>query len=445
MLILGLGSNTGDRLNNLRQARLLLEQVPRLSIQQVSPLYRSNALLPEQAPASWDQPYLNLAIRCETTLQPHDLLHRLKNIEYAIGRKPLKKHWGPRIIDIDILAWDDRVLHDETLQLPHPCLPERPFALWPLADLAPYWIYPVPGNFQGKTAAELCLRFGSRFSGAAALNTLQILHRIDTPRLMGILNITPDSFSDGGKFPNLQSALHQAYHLASSGAEILDLGAEATNPEAIPLEAEDEWERLEPVLTAIKNELHHMFIPPKISIDTRHPEVAEKALRKGVDWINDTSGLQDPKMCALLATYRRDGVLMHNLGIPADKNRILCYSKNPVEQVYHWAETQLMALEKQGIAREKIIFDVGLGFGKDAEQSFALLKNINQFSALKTRLLVGHSRKSFLQKFTSKAPVERDVETTVLSNFLAGSSVDYLRVHDVEACSRSFKVLKHLP
>lgn len=444
MVILGLGSNTGDRLTNLRRAREMLALIPKLSIIQASPLYLSNALLPEQAPSSWDQPYINLALKCETTLQPHDLLQQLKNVEYAIGRKPLKRHWGPRVMDIDILAWDDLVFEDELLQIPHVHLPERPFALWPLADLVPSWVYPIKGIFQGKTAAEICSRWGSRFSGEAPLNTKQILHRIDTPRLVGILNLTPDSFSDGGKFPQVQTALRQAYHLASTGAEIIDLGAEATNPEAIPLDAEDEWDRLEPFLSAIKKELSYMFIPPKLSVDTRHTEVAEKALRLGVDWINDTSGLEDPKMRDLVAASRRECVVMHNLGIPSDKNRVLPYNQNPVEKILRWGEERIAEMENAGIAREKIIFDVGLGFGKNAEHSFDLLKNIKQFQALNTRLLVGHSRKSFMTLFTNKAPAERDLETAILSLHLANQGVDYLRVHDPEICSRSFKLAKAL-
>lgn len=398
MVILGLGSNTGDRLNNLRQAYSLLKKIPKLIIQNISPLYLSDALLPDQAPASWDKPYINLAIECETTLTPLELLQQLKNIEYAMGRKAIKQQWAPRIIDLDILAWSNLVFEDDLLQIPHPRVLERPFALWPLADLTPFWIYPGKGKYQGKIAAEIGSRWGSRFSGEVPLHTKQIPHRIDTPQLVGILNVTPDSFSDGGKFTNIQSLLHQAYHLVSSGAEILDIGAEATNPDAIPLDPDDEWERLEPFLKALKHELHLMSFVPKISVDTRHAAVADKALRLGVDWINDPSGLQDPKMVELMATCRRDCVVMHNLGIPADPKKVLTYLQDPVEQVYQWAQNQLSYLEKNGIALEKIIFDVGIGFGKDAEQSFSLIKNIRRFQNLNTRLLVGHSRKSFLKK-----------------------------------------------
>ncbi|HSW70796.1 MAG TPA: dihydropteroate synthase [Gammaproteobacteria bacterium] len=444
MIILGLGSNQGDRLDNLRRARELLSLIPQLRLLQVSPLYLSNALLPEQALESWDQPYLNLALRCETNLQPLDLLQKLKNVEYTIGRKPLKRHWGPRVIDIDILAWDELILKNEQLQIPHAHLPERPFALWPLSDLTPNWIYPLSGPYQGKTAAEISSRWGSRFSGQAPLQTRQISHRIDTPRLVGILNLTPDSFSDGNQFPKVQAALSHAYHLANTGAEILDLGAEATNPEALPLDPLEEWERLEPVLSALKTELNYMILPPKISIDTRHVEVAEKALHLGIDWLNDTSGLENPAMRALVASSQRDCVMMHNLGLPADRNRVLPFHHNPIEQIKNWGEARLAELEDYGIPREKIIFDVGLGFGKNAEQSFALIKDIQAFQTLGTRLLVGHSRKSFLTLFTNKAPADRDLETAILSLHLDAQGVDYLRVHDTETCSRSFNLARAL-
>ena len=134
MIILGLGSNVGDRLTNLRKALQAIKKIPGMNIEQVSPVYVSDALLPENAPLDWDIPYLNLALRCETTQEPLELLKQLKNIEWSIGRKPEIRHWGPRILDIDILAWDDAIIKSDVLTLPHENLQERPFALWPLAD-----------------------------------------------------------------------------------------------------------------------------------------------------------------------------------------------------------------------------------------------------------------------------------------------------------------------
>lgn len=440
MVILGLGSNLGDRLGHMRHALKLIKQIPDLSVSQVSPVYISDALLPDNAPSSWETTYLNCALRCETTLAPYELLKRVKNIEVAVGRKP-EKDWGPRVIDIDILAWDDLIQYDEKLHIPHENLHERPFALWPLADVAPRWIYPLPGSLQGKTATEISAHWGSRFTGEAPLHTKQILHRIDTPPLMGILNITPDSFSDGGKFIDVASAIQHVRDLVEAGAEIIDIGAEATNPKVSEIiDSKTEWQRLQPLLATLMPAIQNMMIAPKISIDTRHADVAAKALDFKVDWINDVSGLCDQAMHAVVAHSNCDVVVMHNLGIPASKSTLLPETENPVALIYAWAEKKLAELEKSGIARERIIFDVGIGFGNTPQQALELIKHIDSFHKLGVRLLVGHSRKLFMQQFTTKSPAERDIETVVLSLHLNSQKVNYLRVHNVEANARAFKV-----
>lgn len=437
MVILGLGSNIGDRLTNLRLALNFIKNIPNLIIKQVSPVYSSDALLPENAPASWDMPHLNLAIRCETTLNPYELLAQTKQIERQLGHCP-EKSWGPRTIDVDILAWDDLIQYDNKLHIPHENLHERPFALWPLSDVAPFWIYPLPGINQGKTAAEMVAQWGSRLTGKAPLHTKQIQQRVDTSQLVGILNITPNSFSDGGKFSTVDSALIQLTELVNAGADIIDIGAEATGPNATPISAREEWQRLEPILSAFFEQTIPLIIQPKISIDTYHPETVEKALALGVNWINDVSGLTNPAMQKILGNHSCDVVIMHHLGIPANQQTIPL-NQNIVTTVYQWAENHLLHLEKNGIARNRMIFDVGIGYGKTPEQSLELLKNSHYFDALGVRLLVGHSRKSFLQQFTTKVASERDVETVGLSLYLAEKDIDYLRVHNVDAHARGFK------
>jgi 2-amino-4-hydroxy-6-hydroxymethyldihydropteridine diphosphokinase/dihydropteroate synthase len=444
MLILGLGSNLGDRLENLRKTFRTLKNLPGLIIKQISPVYISDALVPENAPASWDMPYLNLALRCESNLQPLDLLHQLKNIEWSIGRKPEVRHWGPRVIDIDILAWDERVIQNEELSIPHASLKERPFALWPLADVAPLWRFPLQGDDCGKTAAQLVEAWGSRFSGDAPFHTRQIQQRIDTSQFVGIINATPDSYSDGGLYLQADAALKHLHHLVDAGAEIIDIGAESTSPAAKALTPEAEWERLAPVLEAIKAEQKHCLIQPKISIDTRHSEVAAKALAAGIDWINDVSGLDDPAMRKIIADSQTDCVIMHHLRIPEQRDHVLSRHEDPVQAVYVWAEKRLHELEQSGIAREKMIFDPGIGFGKMAEQSLLVLKQIKTFQTLGVRLLAGHSRKSFLSLFTQAPFAERDAETMALSLYLADQEVDYIRVHNVEICTRGMKVIAAL-
>ncbi len=444
MVILGLGSNLGDKLANLRKSLAAIKKIPGMTVQQISPVYLSNALLPDNAPADWDMPYLNLALRCETALQPHELLKELKNIEWSIGRKPEVRHWGPRVVDIDILAWDDLIITSETLTVPHESLQFRPFALWPLADIAPLWTFPLEGPHHGKTAAQIVEQWGSRFTGTAPFQTRQIYQRIDTPQLMGAVNVTPDSFSDGGKFLLAEQAFNHISHLIYSGAELIDIGAESTSPTAKSIDADSEWARLEPILTLLKEAKQDFFITPKISIDTRHHQVAMKALDLGVDWINDVTGLDDPAMRDLIIQSKVDCVVMHHLSIPERRDHVLPRDSDPVKLVYEWGEKRLLDLERAGIPREKIIFDPGIGFGKMAEQSLLLMKNVQVFRQLGVRILIGHSRKTFLSLFSGMSFAERDIETMTMALYLAKHDVDYIRVHNVEICARGFKVMAAL-
>lgn len=433
MVILGLGSNIGDRLEHLRQAFKLLKTLAQLKIEQISPIYISDALLPENADASWNTPYLNLAIRCQTNLTPHELLEKIKVIEKQLGRNS-SIDWSPRIIDIDILAWNNLIKYDDKLHIPHEHLHERPFALLPFTDVAPFWIYPLPGPHQGKTAVELAAQWDSK---NLPFHTKQIAQRIDTPALIGIVNITPDSFSDGGKYLDPKAATQQSMQLVKAGAEIIDLGAESTGPHAKSLDPIAEWQRLEPVLSTLVQKKPHMLIAPKISIDTRHAYVAEKALALGADWINDVTGLDSSEMRAIVTHEACDIVFMHHLGVPVSSSKLIPLNKDPVTHVYQWAKKRIHELD---IAPERLIFDIGIGYGKTAEQSLALIKNIHLFKALGVRLLVGHSRKSFLSYFTHKPAKERDIETIAISSYLAHQEINYLRVHDINKNARALKV-----
>lgn len=439
MVILGLGSNVGDRLTHLRKALNQLRLIPEIKIKHVSPLYLSDALLPDNAPPDWDLPHLNLAIACETTLTPFALLDKLKEIEWSIGRKPEVRHWGPRILDIDILTFDDQIISTERLTVPRDNVLERPFALWPLADLAPLWIYPLPGKFQGQTAAQIAEQWGSRFSGKAPFRTKQINQRIDTPELVGIVNLTPDSFSDGGCYVEIEKAFEHAKHLVTAGASILDIGAESTAPSAQAIDSETEWRRLQPFLQLLRRRQDEFLIPPKISIDTRHADVAERALSYHVDWINDVSGLDDPKMREIVASTGVDCVIMHHLHIPERRQHIIKRTENPVTTVYQWGESRINTLLREGIKSEQIIFDPGIGFGKMAEQSLVVLQSIEKFAESGVRVLVGHSRKTFFSTFTPASFAERDVETTAIALALRKKRINYFRLHQVEMCARSFK------
>lgn len=439
MIILGIGCNIGDRLANLRAALKHLSKISEITIHQVSPIYESDALLPENAPQEWDSPYLNLAISVSTQLTPEQLITQTKAVETTMGRLE-HLHWSPRIIDIDILTWHQEYIHTDKITIPHKGLIERPFTLWPLADLIPYWSYCKPNQIDtGKKACELAARLGSRFTGQAPLHTKQIAHRIDTPMMMGIVNITPDSFSDGAESIDPQNALTKAYNLFNAGADIIDVGAESTRPNAEIITPEQEWQRLESFLYLWQHFWHYKASYSKLSIDTYKPETVEKLLNYHIDFINDVTGFTNPRMIEVAKQTNAKLIFMHNLGVPVNPNTTLSQDIDPVEAVYRWGSEQLETLIKAGIAQERLIFDVGIGFGKTSAQSFAIIKNIAKFRNLGIPLLVGHSRKSFLQQFTNKSFAERDIETAGISVYLA-DKVDYLRVHNIEDNMQLLKI-----
>lgn len=432
-VVLGLGSNLGDRLTNLRLAYQHLQEIA--CVKQHSPLYISDALLPSNAPDHWDQPHINCAVICETSLTPEALLSEVKKIESILGRPTAKERWSPRLIDIDILAFGEKNFSVPDLTIPHIGLVDRPFALWPLADLLPFWQHPT----LKKTASELVEHWGSRFDGNAPLHTRRLNQRLTGSALMGIINITPDSFSDGGLYTSAESAKQQAIQLILDGAEIIDLGAESTAPTANPVDATTEWQRLEPILATLATT--NFLIPPKISLDTRHTETAKKALAYGIHWINDVSGLDSQTMRDLVLASDKDCVIMHHLSIPQRQAHALPRDNNSVDIVYRWGEERIKELVSIGIKKEKIIFDPGIGFGKAAEQSLSLIRHISVFKQLGVRLLVGHSRKRFLSLFTGKAYADRDLETAMLSAQLDKAGVDYLRIHNVEITARALRAL----
>lgn len=438
MLILSLGTNLGDSLNNLRLGLQLLQKSRKIAPLQISPLYSSSALLPAYAPVAWNRPFLNLAVACETDLSPLEVLKLIKQIERQLGREE-NQRWAPRIIDIDILAWDNCVIDQIGLKIPHTELLSRPFALWPLLDLWPDWQHP------SAELTELLKRWGSRYTGELApCGTKQLPHRLEGSALVGILNITPDSFSDGGKFITVSNALAQAEKLVREGAEVLDIGAESTRPGATPVLPETEWGLLKPVLTALKEQCKQWAFKPKISIDTRHSIVAEKAMQLGIDWINDVSGFVDPNMRTLAAGSSVKCVVMHNLGVPAQKNVVLASHPNICEQILDWTEQRFVELLDAGVDANQLIFDIGIGFGKTSQQSIFLLKNIKQFRRLNCPILVGHSRKSFLNLITEKPFPDRDFETAMVSYQLAAQGVNYLRVHNVGLNSEAIAMATQL-
>ncbi len=425
-VILGLGSNVGNKREYLRFAVMALAEY--IENIRVSSIYESEALLPEGAPLTWNMPFYNMAIAGTTNFSPQELLTAIKQIEQTLGRNKIG-HWSPREIDIDILAMGDEVVDTPDLSIPHKELLERNFALVPIEEVAPDWLHPVVK----KTAKEL-----------ARSISISGLSLIKKPELVGIINITPDSFSDGGLNFSLQSALTNIQKLVEDGVDIIDIGAESTRPNATPISHEEEWTRLEPIL------FHLVGFAIPISVDTRHAETARKALALGVRWINDVSGFSSIEMVAEVRDSDCKLVVMHSLSVPADKNIILPVDADPVEMIIEWAKARFLELEKAGISRDRIIFDAGIGFGKNAAQSQAIIDGVARFKELAVPVLIGHSRKSFLQnchpelvegschdkaeisRCTRNDNIDKDDATINISRFLAENGVDYLRVHNVK-------------
>ncbi len=434
MVILGLGSNIGNRLGYLRQALSFLEGHQDISVKYVSPVYQSDAQLPDNPQPGWDQFYFNAAVACETQLAPEDLLQQVKYIEKQVGRERADR-WAPRVIDIDILLFHDREIKTEALTTPHKQLLQRPFALWPLLDVHPHWNYP----------RNLVQGWGTRFEGRAPFRTQQVPYRLEGPRFVGVLNITPDSFSDGGEFNSVEKAVARATQLFTSGAEIIDIGAESTRPyESQAITPQQEWQRLEPVLAALKAKWSKEMFKPYISVDTRHYDVAESAINQGVDWINDVTGFSDANMVNVVRDAAVKLVCMHSLSFPPTQDDTLLLDEDPIKQVYQWGDAKLQRLQQQGIDVSRVIFDMGIGFGKTHEQSIALLQRAHAFKDLGCEMLAGHSRKSFHSIISGVTAKERDLETAIGTVELFNQGVDYLRVHDVSVNARAVAMHKRL-
>jgi 2-amino-4-hydroxy-6-hydroxymethyldihydropteridine diphosphokinase/dihydropteroate synthase len=421
-IYLGLGSNIGDRRENLRRSIGMLQEKG-LEIVRISPVVESPALLPELAPAAWNQPFLNLAIECIVECPPGQLREWIIGIQNQLGRTDASR-WSPRPIDIDILLWGDETINTPGLVVPHHQLHKRGFVLTPLVALRPRMTVPGLGT---KTVLE--------WSG-------ELPHHI--PLWMGIVNVTPDSFSDGGRYTDWNSIEAHVDAMVRAGVHIVDVGAESTRPGATPVGPEDEWLRLQPVLERLVDRYKAPLLAPLLSVDTYHPEVAARALDAGVDIINDVSGLTSPAMIELARSGNGEWIAMHQLTLPTDPGVTLPPDHDPCEEVERWLLEQIEAWDKANLDLNRIIFDPGIGFGKDSLQSLELLRHIRRFRQHGLRVLTGHSRKSFMKSFSSLEEHDQDLATLGASLKLCEQGVDIIRVHNVPAHLSAYRGWSHL-
>lgn len=252
---------------------------------------------------------------------------------------------------------------------------------------------------------------------------------------MGILNVTPDSFSDGGKFFDTDNAIEWGLKLLDDGADIIDIGGESTRPNAEPVPEEEEIKRVLPVIRGILKKRPKAFI----SIDTMKYEVAKLAIESGVKMINNVSGLQtDVRFAQLASDYDVALVIMHMKGTPATMQNNPIYN-NVVDEVYNFLDEKIKLAKSFGV--REIYADVGIGFGKTIQHNWELLKNLEKFHSLNIPLLLGISRKSFIGKTLGiEKPKDRDLPTLLLHSLLLEKNVDIIRVHNVI----QFKYLKVL-
>jgi dihydropteroate synthase len=253
---------------------------------------------------------------------------------------------------------------------------------------------------------------------------------------MGILNVTPDSFSDGGSFFNKENAVEQALRMQEEGADMIDVGGESTRPGAEKVSVKEEIKRVVPVIEALVKKVN---VP--ISIDTYKSDVAKAAISSGASVINDISGLRfDPKMAETAARNKVPVVIMHIKGTPENMQKAPAY-KSLIPEIMDYLYEGIEIARKAGIPDSMIIIDPGIGFGKNVEHNLEIIKRLNEFSGFEKPVLLGHSRKSFIGKILNDLPVSERLEGTAAAAAIGifnGASI--IRVHDVREMVRVARI-----
>ncbi|AGH95016.1 dihydropteroate synthase [Pseudobdellovibrio exovorus] len=418
---LGLGANLGNPIEQLRLSLQLLKQIPNLKVLRVSSLYESDAQLPENAESSWNQKFLNAAVLCEVRadLSAQTLLSHIKEIELKIGRAQADR-WAPRRIDIDILYWDQEPYSDLSLSIPHRQLFERPFALLPLLEVWPQLRASMP---------ERLPHWAQAWVSEKPFQT-QISSRYFWPRMVGVLNVTQDSFSDGGRYLNSDALLEQIEKLLTEGADIIDIGAESTRPQALAVSEEQELQTLDWALTEIQK--FNKSLP--LSLDCRRAGVVRSIIEKfDISYLNDVSGFSSPEMQDLLVKTKKRAFVMHSLTVPPRADQTLSEVKNPIDQLVGWWQRKALELKDKGAASEQLIFDPGIGFGTSKKQSLYILNHLEEMSDIKSEVMIGHSRKSYQTEYSDRPASMRDMETALMTQKMNMAYVQFLRVHDIES------------
>ena len=258
---------------------------------------------------------------------------------------------------------------------------------------------------------------------------------LSKPRVMGIVNVTPDSFSDGGKFNTTEKAIEHALQLVEEGAEILDIGGESTRPGATPVPLDEELKRVIPVIEGLRD----VGVP--LSIDTYKPQVMQAAITAGADIVNDVCALREPHALEIVATSQVGVCLMHMQGRPQTMQADPQYD-NVVSEVTDFLKARLDAAEQAGIDRSRIVLDPGFGFGKRTAHNLTLLNHLNDIQALGLPLLIGLSRKSVLGQVVGSSVDERIHASIAASVVSVMKGANIVRVHDVKPTIDALKIVQ---
>ncbi|CAH6834586.1 dihydropteroate synthase [Vibrio chagasii] len=259
---------------------------------------------------------------------------------------------------------------------------------------------------------------------------------LDRPHVMGILNVTPDSFSDGGKFNSLDNALQQAERMVQAGVSIIDIGGESTRPGAPGVSLEEELARVIPAIKAIRAKFDVW-----ISIDTSKAEVMRQAVEAGADLINDVRALQEPGALQVAADANVPICLMHMKGQPRTMQANPSYD-DVLQDVEAFLQERVEACEAVGISKDQLILDPGFGFGKTIEHNYHLLAHLEKFHSLGLPVLAGMSRKSMIFKLLDKVPADCMVASVTCATIAAMKGAQIIRVHDVEETLEAMKIIE---
>ena len=258
------------------------------------------------------------------------------------------------------------------------------------------------------------------------------------PNILGVLNLTPDSFSDGGKFNTKKKGINHAIKLYKEGADLIDVGGESTRPGSKEVNKEDEWNRIKDILKSIVKKI-------PISLDTRKSEIMKNGIKVGVKLINDVSGLSfDPETINILKKYKIPFVIQHTLGTPENMQKNPKY-KNELLDIYDFFEEKIKLLKSKGIKHNNIILDPGIGFGKKLKHNMNLIRRVSIFHSLGFPILVGNSRKRFIKDISKKNDSYTRIGGTISSSlYLMMQGVQILRIHDVNEVMQAIKVFKEI-